>query len=45
MDRHARDLHEQVLAIRMMPVRSLFARFPRLVRDIARRSAAGRCSR
>jgi two-component system chemotaxis sensor kinase CheA len=35
MDRHARDLHEQVLAIRMMPVRSLFARFPRLVRDVA----------
>jgi two-component system chemotaxis sensor kinase CheA len=35
MDRHARDLHEQVLAIRMMPVRSLFSRFPRLVRDVA----------
>jgi two-component system chemotaxis sensor kinase CheA len=35
MDRHARELHEQVLAMRMVPVRSLFARFPRLVRDVA----------
>jgi two-component system chemotaxis sensor kinase CheA len=35
MDRHARDLHEQVLAMRMVPVRSLFARLPRLVRDVA----------
>jgi two-component system chemotaxis sensor kinase CheA len=35
MDRHARDLHEQVLALRMLPVRSLFARFPRVVRDVA----------
>jgi two-component system, chemotaxis family, sensor kinase CheA len=35
MDRHARDLHEQVLAMRMVPVRTLFGRFPRLVRDVA----------
>ena len=35
MDRHARDLHEQVLALRMLPVRSLFSRFPRVVRDVA----------
>jgi two-component system chemotaxis sensor kinase CheA len=35
MDRHARDLHEQVLAVRMVPVRSLFARVPRIVRDVA----------
>jgi len=35
MDRHARDLHEQVLGMRMVPVRSLFARVPRLVRDVA----------
>jgi two-component system chemotaxis sensor kinase CheA len=35
MDRHARDLHEQVLAIRMIPVRALFERLPRLVRDVA----------
>jgi two-component system chemotaxis sensor kinase CheA len=35
MDRHARDLHEHALAIRMIPVRSLFARFPRLVHDVA----------
>jgi two-component system chemotaxis sensor kinase CheA len=35
MDRHARELHEQVLALRMLPVRSLFSRFPRVVRDVA----------
>jgi len=35
MDRHARALHEHVLAVRMIPVRSLFASFPRLVRDVA----------
>jgi two-component system chemotaxis sensor kinase CheA len=35
MDRHARDLHEQVLAMRMVPVRTLFGRFPRVVRDVA----------
>ena len=35
MDRHARELHEQVLGMRMVPVRSLFARLPRLVRDVA----------
>ena len=35
MERHARDLHEHVLAMRMIPVRSLFARFPRLLRDVA----------
>ena len=35
MDRHARELHEQVMAIRMVPIRMLFGRFPRLVRDIS----------
>ena len=35
MDRHARDLEERVMAVRMLPVRSVFARFPRLVRDLA----------
>jgi two-component system, chemotaxis family, sensor kinase CheA len=35
MERHARDLHEHALAIRMIPVRTLFARLPRLVRDVA----------
>src|SRR4030095_9074398 len=27
MDRHARDLEERVMAVRMLPVRSVFARF------------------
>ncbi len=35
LERHARALHEHVLAIRMIPVRTLFGRFPRLVRDLA----------
>ena len=35
MDRHARDLHERVMAMRMLPIRTLFSRFPRLVRDLA----------
>jgi two-component system chemotaxis sensor kinase CheA len=40
MDRHARELHERMMAIRMIPIRTLFARFPRLVRDLA--GAAGK---
>lgn len=35
MDRHARELHERMMAVRMVPIRALFARFPRLVRDLA----------
>jgi two-component system chemotaxis sensor kinase CheA len=35
MDRHARELHERVLMVRMIPVKTLFSRFPRLVRDLA----------
>jgi len=35
MDRHARDLHERVLTVRMIPIKTLFSRFPRLVRDLA----------
>lgn len=35
MDRHARELHEQVMGVRMVPIRTLFGRFPRLVRDVA----------
>jgi two-component system, chemotaxis family, sensor kinase CheA len=35
MDRHARELHERMMAVRMVPIRTLFARFPRLVRDLA----------
>jgi two-component system chemotaxis sensor kinase CheA len=35
MDRHARELHERVMGVRMVPIRTLFGRFPRLVRDVA----------
>ncbi len=35
MDRHARELHERMMGIRMLPIKTLFARFPRLVRDLA----------
>jgi two-component system chemotaxis sensor kinase CheA len=35
MDRHARELHERVLTVRMVPIKTLFSRFPRLVRDLA----------
>jgi two-component system chemotaxis sensor kinase CheA len=35
MDRHARELQERVMAVRMLPIRTVFRRFPRLVRDLA----------
>lgn len=35
MDRHARDLEERVMAIRMLPIRTVFGRFSRVVRDLA----------
>jgi two-component system, chemotaxis family, sensor kinase CheA len=35
MDRHARELHERMMAVRMIPIHTLFGRFPRLVRDLA----------
>jgi two-component system chemotaxis sensor kinase CheA len=35
VDRHARELHERMMGIRMLPIKTLFARFPRLVRDLA----------
>jgi two-component system chemotaxis sensor kinase CheA len=35
MDRHARDLQERVMAVRMLPIRMLFSRFPRVVRDLS----------
>jgi two-component system, chemotaxis family, sensor kinase CheA len=35
MDRYARELHERVLTVRMIPIKTLFSRFPRLVRDLA----------
>jgi two-component system chemotaxis sensor kinase CheA len=34
MDRHARELHERIMAVRMIPIKTLFGRFPRLVRDL-----------
>jgi two-component system chemotaxis sensor kinase CheA len=35
MDRHARDLQERVMAVRMLPIRTVLGRFPRVVRDLA----------
>jgi two-component system chemotaxis sensor kinase CheA len=35
MDRHARDLEERVMAVRMLPIRTVFGRFSRVVRDLA----------
>lgn len=35
MQRHTRELQERVMAVRMVPVGSVFSRFPRLVRDLA----------
>ncbi len=34
MDRHARELHERMMGIRMVPLKMLFGRFHRLVRDL-----------
>lgn len=34
---HTRDLQESVMAIRMQPVKSVFARIPRLVRELSAR--------
>jgi two-component system chemotaxis sensor kinase CheA len=35
MERNTRDLQERVMSVRMMPLASVFQRFPRLVRDLA----------
>jgi two-component system, chemotaxis family, sensor kinase CheA len=35
LDRNIRELHEAVMAIRMLPVSYVFSRFPRVVRDLA----------
>ena len=37
IDRIAQELQGAVMAIRMMPVGQVFQRFPRLVRDLARK--------
>ena len=35
--RHARELQESVMGIRMLPISSVFNRFPRLVRDLSQK--------
>lgn len=35
MSHHIRELQEAVMAVRMQPVKSIFSRMPRLVRDLA----------
>lgn len=35
MNRHARDMQERVMAVRMLPIRTVFSRFPRMLRDLA----------
>jgi two-component system chemotaxis sensor kinase CheA len=37
LERNTRDLQEAVIGVRMMPVDSVFRRFPRLVRDLSSR--------
>ena len=37
LTRHTRELQESVMAVRMQPVKSVFARMPRIVRDISRK--------
>ena len=35
LERNSRDMQEAVMSIRMLPIGSVFSRFPRLVRDLA----------
>ena len=35
LERNTRDLQEQVMRIRMLPVNSVFSRFPRMVHDVS----------
>ena len=35
LDRNTRDLQESVMSIRMIPMATVFARFPRMLRDLA----------
>ncbi len=37
LETHVRELQESVMRVRMLPVGSVFARFPRLVRDLSAR--------
>jgi two-component system chemotaxis sensor kinase CheA len=36
MERHSRELQERVMAVRMQPIKAVFTRFHRLVRDLNR---------
>ncbi|MBP1729000.1 MAG: CheA signal transduction histidine kinase [Deltaproteobacteria bacterium] len=38
LEKHLRELHDQVMAVRMIPLAAVTERFPRLVRDLARNS-------
>ncbi len=37
LSRHTRELQEAVMSVRMQPVKSVFSRMPRLVRDLAKK--------
>ena len=37
LERHTRDLQEGVMRIRMLPIDFCFSRFPRMVRDLAKK--------
>jgi two-component system, chemotaxis family, sensor kinase CheA len=37
LSRHTRELQESVMAVRMQPVKSVFSRMPRIVRDLSRK--------
>ncbi|TCV94871.1 two-component system chemotaxis sensor kinase CheA [Luteibacter rhizovicinus] len=37
LTRHSRELQESVMSIRMLPISTVFNRFPRLVRDLAQK--------
>jgi len=38
LGRHLRELHDQVMAVRLMPLNAITERLPRMVRDLARKS-------
>jgi two-component system chemotaxis sensor kinase CheA len=38
LEKHLRDLHDQVMTVRLMPLSVITERFPRMIRDIARSS-------
>jgi len=35
LERHSREMQERVMSIRMLPIKTAFHRFPRMVRDLA----------